>query len=227
MKVFVVLLTALLVGCIGNSAFAQIAVEMEQRGEYRYAVSADHWESAGINITDEAQRYIDSIKKAIKSPGEFIPVLTREVPKGMISLFGLKRDLVAYSGVVYYLDNKEVKMINDPTVLSSSVVFSPFIVWWILAFMATFLLNMRHPRFEAPIYDVCASVAAVLGLVFSLLAIKPVAPFLSTFLFAISIAPTVYVIGRQEKKEKGMKYWIASIVLYIMLGVLLSFTYLR
>lgn len=227
MKVFVVLLTALLVGCIGNSVFAQITVEMKQRGEYRYAVSAGHRESAGINITDEAQRYIDSMKKAIKSPGEFIPVLTREVPKGMISLFGLKRDLVAYSGVVYYLDNKEIKMINDPTVLSSSVVFNPFIVWWILAFMATFLLNMRHPRFEAPIYDMCASVAAVFGLVFSLLAVKSVAPFLSTLLFAISIAPTVYIIGRQEKKEKGMKYWTASIVLYVMLGVLLSFAYLR
>ncbi len=226
MKVLVATLTALLAGCIGSSVFAEVVVELNQNGEYHFAVSTDHWEHGGINITDEAKRYIDGAKKAVESPGEFIPVATREVSKEMVSPFGLKRDLVAYSGVVYYLDNKEVKMINDPTVLSSSVVFSPFLVWWILAFMATFLLNMRHPRFEAPLYDMCASVAVVLGVWVALSTINPIIPILSTLLFFVSIVPIGIVIGRQERKEKGMKYWIASIVLYVMLGVLLSFAYL-
>lgn len=225
MKVLAVILSALLAGCIGSTVFAHVVVGMNQNGEYRVAVSADHWETAGINITDEAQRYIDSAKKAVESPGEFIPVVTREVPKEMVSPFGLKRDLVADSGVIYDTEHKEVKMINDPTVLSSSVVFSSFLIWWMFAFVAMFLLNVRHPRFEAPVYDMIMSVTAVLGLWVALSTIKPIVPILSTLLFFASVVPLHIIVGRQEGKEKGMKYWTASIALYVMLGVLLSFVY--
>lgn len=225
MKVLAVILTALLAGCIGSTVFAQVVIEINQNGEYRFAVSADHWETAGINITDEAQKYIDGAKKAVESPGEFIPVVTREVPKEMISPFGLKRDLVADSGVIYDTENKEVTMTNDPTVLSSSVVFSSFLIWWMFAFVAMFLLNVRRPRFEAPVYDMSASVVAVLGLMLALSTIKPIIPILSTLLFFVSIVPIAIVVGRQEGKEKGVMYWTASIAIYVMLGALLAFTY--
>lgn len=225
MKVLVALLTALLAGSIGSTVFAHVAVEVNQNGEYRVAVSADHWETAGINVTDEAQRYIDGTKKAVGSPGEFIPVVTREVPKEMVSPFGLKRDLVAYGGVVYDSEHKEVMMVNDPTVLSNSVVFSPFLVYLVFALAAMLLLNIRHPRFEAPVYDTSISVTAVLGLMLALSTINTIIPRLSTLLFFASIVPLALVVGRQEEKQKGAMYWVASIAIYVMLGVLLSFAY--
>ena len=225
MKVLAVILTMLLGSCIGSTVFAKIVVEVNQNGEYQFMVSADHWEREGVNVADEVEKYIDGAKKAVESPGEFIPVVTREVPKEMVSPFGLKSDLVASMGVIYDQNNKEVIMVNNPTILSSSVAFSPFLVWCGLAFVALFLLNIRRPRFEAPVYDTSTSVVAVLGLVLAFSTVNTIIPLLSTLLFFSSIVPMSIVIGRQEGKEKGVKYWSASVAMYVMLGVLLAFVY--
>lgn len=225
MKVLVALLTALLAGSIGSTVFAQMVVEMNQNGEYRLAISADHWEISGVNIADEAQNYIGAAKKAKESPGKFFPVVTREVPKEMVGPFDLKKDLVAYSGVIYDSEHEEVVMVNDPTILSSSVVFSPFLIYWAFALVAMLLLNIRYSHREAPIYDVSASMAAVLGLMLALYSAGPIIPRLSTLLFFASIVPVALVVGKQEEKQKGIRYWCASIVIYVTLAVLLPFAY--
>lgn len=226
MKVLVAILTALLAGSIGSTVFAQMVVEMNQGGEYRLAISADHWEIAGINVSDEAQNYIDATKKAKGSPGEFFPVVTREVPKEMVGPFDLKKDLVAYSGVIYDSEHEEVMVVNDPTILSSSVVFSPFLIYWALALMAMFLLNIRRSRREAPIYDVIASMTAVLGLILALLSAWSIIPRLSTLLFLVSVISLCIVIGRQGEKKRGVKYWCASVAIYVTLAVLFPFAYI-
>jgi hypothetical protein len=225
MKVLAVILTILLASYVGSTVFAQIVVEMNQNGEYRYAVSVDHWEREGVNVADEVKKYIEGTKKAIESPGEFIPVVNREVPKEMVSPFGLKSDLVTCMGVIYDQENREVVMVNDPTVLSSSVAFSPFLVWWAFSLVAVVLLNMRDERFEAPVFDVTVSVVGLLGFAFALLSVSPVIPILSTLLFFVSVVPLAIVVGRQERKEKRTMYWGASVTLYIIFVVLLAFVY--
>lgn len=224
MKVLVAIIIALLAGFIGNTVFAQVAIERSQNGGYLIAMATNRWEE-GINVTDEAQRYIDAAKKAKESPGKFFPVVTREVPKEMVGPFELKKDFVAYSGVVYDSENEEVIVVNNPTILSSSIVFSPFLIYWVFALVAMLLLNIRYSRREAPIYDVSASMAAVLGLMLALYSAGPIIPRLSTLLFFASIVPLALVIGKQEEKQKGVWYWCASIVIYVTLAVLLPFAY--
>lgn len=225
MKVLVAILTALLAGCIGGPVFAKAVVEINQNGEYRFGATTDHWESTAISITDEVQRYIESAKKAKESPGEFIPVATHEVPRGMSGLFGLKKDIVASVGVIYDQNDKEIVMINDPTVLSSTVVFGPFFVWWALGLLSMIWLNVRRPQFDAPVLDIAVSLVATLGVVFALVEASLLTPLLSTLLFFSVIFPLAYVGGRQEGKEKGLMYWTASTAIYVMLAVLLISTY--
>ena len=226
MKVLVAIITAILAGSMGSFAFAQVVMGMDQYGEYRVAFSVDHWETANIhNATDEAQRYVEGMRKALNAPGKFVPVETREVSTGMVSPFGLKRDLVAYTGVMYDQNKEDMKMVNDPTVLESAVVFNPFLVWYIIALVALISLSMRRSEIDAPIFDISASAFMVFGIVFALVAVNTIRPILSTILFFVSIIPMAMVVGRQEGREKNAMYWTASIAIYGMLAVLLYSVY--
>ena len=226
MRVFVFLFTSMLAVCMSSSVFAKIVVEVNQHGASRTAISTDHWEMAGISVTDEAQKYIDRAQEAFKNPREIVPVETHEVSIGMVSPFGLKKDLVADVSVVYDQNMGGIDMISDPIVLSSSIVFSPFLIWWTMAIFAIGWLNLRRSRAVVTAFDIFILMIAIFGVSATLItAVSASTAHLFMALFFVFILLFVVVFWRQDDEKKRIEYWIASVAMYSILAVLLLSTY--
>lgn len=116
-------------------------------------------------------------------------------------------------------------MLSELAVLVSSEGFRTFLVWWVAVFVSMIVLNMRRPHIGAPALDFLESVVVIFGMTFALSNIDSVTPLLYAVLCLASIVPLAFVIGRQKGKKRGVTYWMASAVVYVMLVVLFAFAY--